>query len=276
MPWLDRCTEQLAPAVTCHAPSIAFIILSSPLSSFVHSESIRHLRRVDPVLAGIIDRVGPCRLEIRSEGTHFDALLRSIIYQQLSGKAAATIHARLKGLFGDRAPAPAELLAVSEEQLRAVGLSRQKLSYIRDLATKVESGAVPLTADAIDHLSDDEIVDRLVEVKGIGRWTVQMFLIFRLGRGDVLPDLDLGIQNAIRRAYGMRRQPRPKDVLRIGAKWRPHASVASWYLWRSLDVGRSQSADPKRSAKRRKRAAVKSKRVVRTKVAKKRAPARKR
>ena len=242
----------------------------------MHSESIRHLTRVDPVLAGIIERVGPCRLEVRSEGSHFDALLRSIIYQQLSGKAAATIHARLRGLFGDRAPAPAELLAVSEEQLRAVGLSRQKLSYIRDLATKVESGVVPLTAEAIDHLGDDEIVDRLVEVKGIGRWTVQMFLIFRLGRRDVLPDLDLGIQNAIRRAYGMRRQPRPKDVLRIGAKWRPHASVASWYLWRSLDAERSQSADAKRSAKRRQGSAAKSKRVDRSKAAKKRASARKR
>lgn len=228
------------------------------------------------MLAGIIERVGPCRLEVRSEGTHFDALLRSIIYQQLSGKAAATIHARLRGLFGDRAPSPAELLVVPEEQLRAVGLSRQKLSYIRDLASKVQSGAVPLTADAIDHLDDDEIVNRLVEVKGIGRWTVQMFLIFRLGRRDVLPDLDLGIQNAIRRAYKMRRQPGPKDVLRIGAKWRPHASVASWYLWRSLDAERSQSADVKRPAKRTRRTASKSKRVVRAKPAKKkRASARK-
>jgi DNA-3-methyladenine glycosylase II len=242
----------------------------------VHPESIRHLKRADPVLAEIIERVGPCRLEVRSEGTHFDALLRSIIYQQLSGKAAATIHGRLKGLFGDRAPTPAELLAVSEEQLRAVGLSRQKLSYIRDLAIKVESGAVPLTMDAIDHLSDDEIVDRLVQVKGIGRWTVHMFLIFRLGRGDVLPDLDLGIQNAIRRAYGMRRQPGPKDVLRIGAKWRPHASVASWYLWRSLDAERTESAASRRPAKRRKRIAAKSKRVVRTKAVKKKASARKR
>lgn len=239
----------------------------------MHAESIRHLKRVDPVLAAIIEQVGPCRLETRSEGTHFDALVRSIIYQQLSGKAAATIHSRLTALFGNRAPTPAELLATSDVQLRAAGLSRQKLSYLKDLAAKTESGVVPLTSDAIDHLGDDEIVERLVQVKGIGRWTVQMFLIFRLGRGDVLPDLDLGIQNAIRRAYRMRKQPRPKDVLRIGAKWRPHASVASWYLWRSLEAGRTGDAGTTRAAKRPKKkrgSTAKPKRTVR-KAAKKRA-----
>jgi 3-methyladenine DNA glycosylase/8-oxoguanine DNA glycosylase len=243
----------------------------------VHAESIRHLKRVDPVLASIIDRVGPCRLEPRREGTHFDALVRSIIYQQLSGKAAATIHARLMALYGNRAPTPAELLATSDEQLRAAGLSRQKLSYLQDLAAKTESGVVPLTSDAIDHLDDHEIVDRLVQVKGIGRWTVQMFLIFRLGRRDILPDLDLGIQNAIRRAYRMRKQPRPKDVLRIGEKWRPHASVASWYLWRSLEAGRQENLDSTRSAKPTKRTSAKPKRGVRQKkTANKRATARQR
>lgn len=201
----------------------------------MHDTSIAHLRRVDPVLASVIDRVGPCRLETRREGTHFDALVRSIVYQQLSGKAAGTIHARVRGLYGDRSPTPAELLATPDEALRAAGLSRQKLSYLKDLAEKVESGAVPLAADVIDHLDNEEIIDRLVKVKGIGRWTVHMFLIFRLGRPDVLPDLDLGIQNAIRRAYRLRKQPGPKDVLRIGQKWLPHASVASWYLWRSLE-----------------------------------------
>jgi DNA-3-methyladenine glycosylase II len=239
----------------------------------LHTESIRHLKRVDPVLALIIERVGPCRLEPRREGTHFDALVRSIIYQQLSGKAAGTIHARLKGLYGDRNPTPAELLATPDEKLRAAGLSRQKLSYLKDLAGKVESGVVPLSADVIDHLGDDEIIDRLVQVKGIGRWTVQMFLMFRLGRRDVLPDLDLGIQNAIRRAYRMRKQPGPKDVVRIGAKWRPHASVASWYLWRFLEAGRNESAARKRPAKRSVRAVRKSKRIVR-KTAKKKAPSR--
>jgi 3-methyladenine DNA glycosylase/8-oxoguanine DNA glycosylase len=228
----------------------------------VHSASIRHLKRVDPVLAEIIERVGPCRLEPRRDGTHFDALVRSIIYQQLSGKAAGTIHARLKALYGGRNPTPVELLSASDEQLRAAGLSRQKLSYLKDLAAKVESGIVPLAAEVIDHLGDEEIIERLVQVKGIGRWTVQMFLMFRLGRRDVLPDLDLGIQNAIRRAYRMRKQPGPKDVLRIGSKWRPHASVASWYLWRFLEAGRNESAGTKRSAKRPKRSSVTPKRAV--------------
>ena len=201
----------------------------------MHDPSIRHLKRVDPVLATVIDRVGPCRLEQRREGTHFDALVRSIVYQQLSGKAASTILGRVQALYGNRSPTPAELLSTPDETLRAAGLSRQKLSYLKDLAAKVESGVVPLAADTIDHLADDEIIDRLVQVKGIGRWTVHMFLIFRLGRPDVLPELDLGIQNAIRRAYRLRRQPGPKDVKRIGKKWTPHASVASWYLWRSLE-----------------------------------------
>jgi len=210
----------------------------------MHDPSIHHLRRVDPVLAAVIDRVGPCRLETRREGTHFDSLVRSIVYQQLSGKAASTILGRVHELYGGRSPTPAELLATPDETLRAAGLSRQKLSYLKDLAAKVESGAVPLAADTIDHLGDDEIIERLVQVKGIGRWTVHMFLIFRLGRPDVLPELDLGIQNAIRRAYRLRKQPKPKDVLRIGKNWTPHASVASWYLWRSLEGAKPVGASP--------------------------------
>ena len=213
----------------------------------MHDPSIRHLKRVDAVLASVIERVGPCRLEPRRDGTHFDALVRSIVYQQLSGKAASTILGRVRGLYGDRSPTPAELLSTPDERLRAAGLSRQKLSYLKDLAANVESGLVPLAADTIDHLADDEIIERLVQVKGIGRWTVQMFLIFRLGRPDVLPELDLGIQNAIRRAYRMRKQPGPKDVKRIGKKWTPHASVASWYLWRSLE-GAAPAARKKRPA----------------------------
>jgi DNA-3-methyladenine glycosylase II len=217
----------------------------------MHDPSIRHLKSVDPVLASVIDRVGPCRLEQRREGTHFDALIRSIVYQQLSGKAASTILGRVHGLFGDRSPTPSELLATPDETLRAAGLSRQKLSYLKDLAAKVEGGVVPLAADAIDHLADDEIIDRLVQVKGIGRWTVHMFLIFRLGRPDVLPELDLGIQNAIRRAYRLRKQPGPKDVKRIGKKWTPHASVASWYLWRSLEGATPTTAKKKRQPRKR-------------------------
>ena len=213
----------------------------------MHTPSVDHLKRVDPVLAGVIDRVGPCRLELRREGTHFDALVRSIVYQQLSGKAASTILGRVHALYGNRAPTPAELLATPDDTLRAAGLSRQKLSYLKDFAAKVESGEVPLAAEQIDHLGDEEIIERLVRVKGIGRWTVHMFLIFRLGRPDVLPELDLGIQNAIRRAYRLRKQPGPKDVQRIGKSWTPHASVASWYLWRSLE-GTPPAAPRKKSS----------------------------
>jgi DNA-3-methyladenine glycosylase II len=196
--------------------------------------AIRHLKRIDPILARVIERVGPCRLTPRTEGTHFDALVRAIIFQQLSGKAAATIHGRVQALYGGRPPTPAELLATPDETLRAAGLSRQKLSYLKDFAAKVESGAVPI--DEIERLADEDIVSHLVQVKGIGRWTAQMFLMFRLGRPDVLPELDLGVQNAIRQVYRMRKQPRPKDVLRIGAKWSPYASIACWYLWRSLEA----------------------------------------
>jgi DNA-3-methyladenine glycosylase II len=211
--------------------------------------AVRHLKRVDPLLAEVIERVGPCRLTPRREGTHFDALVRAIVYQQLSGKAAATIHGRVLALYGGRAPTPAELLRTEEGQLRAAGLSRQKLGYLKDLAAKVESGAVPIGEAEIARLTDDEIIEHLVQVKGIGRWTVQMFLMFRLGRPDVLPELDLGVQNAIRRVYRMRRQPGPKDVRRIGAKWSPHASVACWYLWRSLEQPALDGAKRSRPAR---------------------------
>jgi DNA-3-methyladenine glycosylase II len=233
-----------------------------------HDSSILHLKRVDPVLAEVIERVGPCRLEPRSEGTHFDALVRSIVYQQLSGKAASTILGRVNALYGNRSPLPSELLATPDETLRAAGLSRQKLSYLKDFAAKVESGVVPLAAEVIDHLSDDDIVDYLVQVKGIGRWTVQMFLMFRLGRPDVLPDLDLGIQNAIKRIYRMRKQPKPKDVLRIGKKWTPHATVACWYLWRSLELP-STKATPKKRAKPASKKRPVAKRAKAKKVARK-------
>jgi len=212
----------------------------------MHAASLRHLKRVDPVLGRVIDRVGPCRLTLRTEGTHFDALVRSIVFQQLSGKAASTIHGRVLGLFGGRAPTPAELMSVPDETLRAAGLSRQKTGYVKDLAEKAASGLVPLEAGQIEHLDDEEIIERLVQVKGIGRWTVHMFLLFRLGRPNVLPELDLGVQNAIRREYKLRKQPGPKDVKRIGAKWSPHASVAAWYLWRSLENGNGATARAKR------------------------------
>jgi 3-methyladenine DNA glycosylase/8-oxoguanine DNA glycosylase len=205
-----------------------------PTRSDVARKARAHLRRVDPVIARVMQSVGPYRPGDRTGGTHFLALIRAIVYQQLSGKAAATILNRFLALFPNAEPTSEGILALSDEQLRAVGLSRQKSGYLRDLATKVQSGALPL--DHVHELSDADLITHLVQVKGIGRWTAQMFLMFKLGRVDVLPELDLGIQNAIKRAY-RKRKCTPKDVLRIGAKWSPYSSIACWYLWRSLDNG---------------------------------------
>ena len=200
--------------------------------------ALAHLRKCDPVLAGIIARVGPCRMEVRQAGTHYDALVRSIVYQQLSGKAAGTILSRFLDLYPARLARAELVLASSDAELRSAGLSRQKIGYLRDLSGRVADRSLPLAH--LGRLPDDAIIEHLVQVKGIGRWTAQMFLMFRLGRPDVLPELDLGVQNAIRLAYGLGARPTPKDVLRIGAPWRPFASVASWYLWRSLDNGDGQ------------------------------------
>jgi DNA-3-methyladenine glycosylase II len=207
--------------------------------SRIHRPALTHLCRVDPVLGGIIERVGPCRLEARRAGTHYEALVRSIVFQQLSGKAARTIHDRFRALYPRRQPRAELVLTTNDALLRGAGLSRQKIGYLRDLSARVANGSLPLAH--LGRLPDDAIIEHLVQVKGIGRWTVQMFLMFRLGRPDVLPELDLGVQNAIQRAYGLRTRPTPKEVLRIGESWRPYASVASWYLWRSLENGEGQA-----------------------------------
>jgi DNA-3-methyladenine glycosylase II len=204
-----------------------------------HRKALTHLRTVDPILAAIIDRVGPYRLEARRTGTHYDALLRAIVFQQLSGKAASTIHRRFCEIYPGKRPRAEQVLATADDALRAAGLSRQKIGYLRDLSARVAERSLPLAH--LGRLPDDAIIEHLVQVKGIGRWTVQMFLMFRLGRPDVLPELDLGVQTAIQRAYGLKQRPTPKDVLRIGEKWRPYASMASWYLWRSLENGDGQA-----------------------------------
>lgn len=206
-----------------------------------HRRAVAHLKRADPRLADVIARVGACRLVARAEGTHFEAVARAIVFQQLSGKAAGTIHTRFHALYGGRAPGPAELLATADEALRGAGLSRQKVAYLRDLAERVAANDVPL-AD-IEALGDEEAIAALTRVKGVGRWTAQIFLMFRLGRPDVLPELDLGVQKGIQLAYGLRAMPTPKEVVRIGARWAPHRSAAAWYLWRLLDNGGGQLGD---------------------------------
>ncbi len=200
--------------------------------------ALAHLRRADPVLGSIIDRVGPFRMTAARAGTHYDALVRSIVFQQLSGKAAGTIHRRFRELYPGRRIRAELVVQSSDDQLRGAGLSRQKIGYLRDLSARVLDKSLPLAH--LGRLGDDAIIEHLVQVKGIGRWTVQMFLMFRLDRPDVLPELDLGVQNAIQRAYGLATRPTPRQVLEIGAPWRPYASMASWYLWRSLENGDGQ------------------------------------
>jgi DNA-3-methyladenine glycosylase II len=204
-----------------------------------HRATLAHLKKIDPVLGRIIARVGPPPPPPRRSGTHYDALMRAIVYQQLSGKAAGTIHRRFRELFPQKRPRAELVLATSDELLRGAGLSRQKIGYLRDLSSRVVDGSLPLAH--LGRLSDDAIIEHLVQVKGIGRWTVQMFLMFRLGRPDVLPELDLGIQTAMQRAYGLKKRPTPKDVLRLGEKWRPYATTACWYMWRSLENGDGQA-----------------------------------
>ena len=208
--------------------------MKSAGSSPFGRKAVAHLKKVDPVLAQVIDRIGAYRGWPASNGSHFDAVCRSIVFQQLSGKAAGTIHGRFQGLYGGRAPLPDELATTSDEKLRAVGLSRQKSAYLKDLGGKVAAGELPI--ETLHELTDEEVITALTQVKGIGRWTAQMFLMFRLGRPDVLPDLDLGVQKGIQRAYRLRKLPTPERVKKIGANWAPYRTVGSWYMWRLMDA----------------------------------------
>ncbi len=192
--------------------------------------AIGHLRHADPVLAVIIDRVGPYRIQYRDPD--FDTLVRSIVYQQLSGKVAAVILARLIAAAGGTLT-PERVLRLRPARMRTLGLSTAKTAYIRDLARHTRDGN--LDFNALRGLPDQEVIDRLTQVKGIGVWTAQMFLMFALQRPDVLPTADLGIRNAIQKAYGLAEAPKPKDIEKIAEAWRPWCTVACWYLWRSLE-----------------------------------------
>jgi DNA-3-methyladenine glycosylase II len=204
-----------------------------PLDPTTVRRAVRHLRRADPVLEEIIGTVGPCRLRQDAGGGPFAALVEAILYQQITGQAAATIHGRLREAVGRKHPRPPDIRALSDEQLRKVGLSRQKIAYLRDLAEKATSG-LPLSR--LRRLGDDEVVAALIGVKGIGRWTAEMFLMGRLGRHDVLPVDDYGIRKAMQRAYKKRALPKAEWMRRTAEPWRPYRTVASWYLWRSLDA----------------------------------------
>jgi DNA-3-methyladenine glycosylase II len=203
---------------------------------FEPAAAVAHLQASDPTLAALIARVGPFTLEPRPAQSLFEELLRSIVYQQLNGRAASTILDRTHRVLAAHGGTTPEALArTADGELRAAGLSKNKLRAVRDLAAKCLDGTVP-TLEEARRWSDDELVDHLTSVHGIGPWTVHMLLIFVLGRGDVMPTGDFAIRSAFRQLYRKRRAPTPATILRHARRWRPYRSVASWYLWRSLDT----------------------------------------
>jgi len=209
--------------------------------------AIAHLRASDRTLAGVIDTIGPFRMRLRPAPSVFVALARAIVYQQLNGKAAAAIFARLCALFPRGEPSARRVLRLSDEKLRGVGLSGSKLLSLRDLAQRVADGAVPTLAE-IQAMPDETIVERLSEVRGIGRWTAEMLLMFRLGRPDVLPIDDYGVRKGFALAYD-RELPSPKELAAYGARWKPYRTVASWYLWRFVEQATARKVMPLGPAK---------------------------
>ena len=194
-------------------------------------KAVNHLKKCDPVLRAIIERVGPCRMEYGP--AEFHSLAEAIVYQQLNGKAAVTIFKRFAALAGEPLT-PEGILRLTDEQLRSVGLSKQKSTYLKDLAAKTAAGH--LNFARLPELSDEEVIQHLTQVKGIGVWTAHMFLMFSLRRPNVLPTGDYGVQMAVKKHYKKRKLPKPKDMEKIARAWEPYRSVACWYMWRSLDI----------------------------------------
>ena len=211
-----------------------------------YAKARRALMRRDPVLGAAIKKIGPCLMADRQRKDHLSALVGSIVSQQLSTKAAATIFGRFLALFPDQhIPGVTAIAALDDATLRGVGLSGQKVSYLRDLSARIDDGRLIL--DQLEQLDDEAVIERLVAVRGFGRWTAEMFLMFRLHRPDVLPVGDLGIVNAVQRMYRLRKKPDPKRLLKLGEAWRPYRSVASWYLWQSLQLKDEQAPAPRTS-----------------------------
>jgi len=212
-------------------------------------KAVRHLRRVDPELRRLIPRIGACKIQLAGHKSPYEALLRAIFYQQLHGKASATILQRFKDRFGaGHLPTPEQIVAADTRSLRAVGLSRQKIAAIRDLAAKTIDGTVPPLAE-VERLPDDEIIRRLTAGRGIGVWTVEMLLLSQLGRPDVLASSDYGLRKGFQIVYRKRRLPKPKDLHAFGERWRPYRSVASWYLWRAADAAKQVKSKNSRKAR---------------------------
>jgi DNA-3-methyladenine glycosylase II len=199
-------------------------------------EAHEHLRKRCKVMRRLIRVHGPCGLAPEMRRSPFEALVTAVAHQQLHGKAAETILGRFRALFAPaRFPTAARLAEVSDEALRGCGFSRAKTAALRDIAEKTLSGVVP-TSSAIKRMSDEEIIERLTAVRGVGRWTVEMLLIFKLGRPDILPADDFGVRNGIRVAFGLPKMPTPKEALALGEHWRPHSTTAAWYLWRASEA----------------------------------------
>ncbi|MGH7654091.1 MAG: DNA-3-methyladenine glycosylase family protein [Gemmatimonadaceae bacterium] len=200
----------------------------------MHRKAISHLRAADPALGEVITRVGPYKLVPRAEGTHFDHVVRSIVGQQLSGAAARTIYKRVLDLKGGKYPTPADFLKFPVPTLRAAGLSGRKVEYVKELAKRTHDGSLAILR--IHEMDDSGVMETLVSVRGIGPWTAQMVLMFRLGRPDIFPELDLGVQKAVQKLRRMRKLPTPKQMTKIGATYAPYRTCAAWYLWRSLEL----------------------------------------
>jgi DNA-3-methyladenine glycosylase II len=196
-----------------------------------HRKAVLHLAKADPVLAGIIEHIGPCKIEFAEPTFHH--LAESILYQQLNGKAAATIFNRFNALTGDPLT-PEGILKLTDTEMRGVGLSRQKTAYLRDLSEKTKAGL--LEFERMGEMSEEEVIAHLTQVKGVGVWTAHMFLMFTLRRPDILPTGDYGVQAAIKKHYKKRKWPKPNVMIRIAKPWAPYRSIACWYLWKSLDI----------------------------------------
>jgi 3-methyladenine DNA glycosylase/8-oxoguanine DNA glycosylase len=203
---------------------------------FDPQQAVGRLSAVDPKLKRLITLAGPFVLELRTMHNLFEELARNIIYQQLHGNAAGAIHERVRALFPGRRIRPQEVLDASDEALLGAGLSRAKVAALRDLSVKTIEGTVPKTLARLERMEDEEIIERLTAVRGIGRWTVEMLLIFRLGRPDVLPVGDLAIRKGYALVYGLKEMPTPKELTLRGESWRPYRTVASWYLWRAVEL----------------------------------------
>jgi DNA-3-methyladenine glycosylase II len=199
-------------------------------------EAVEHLCRADKALARLIKKVGPCTMKPHRQRTPFVALVTAVTHQQLNGTAAKTILKRVLALYpGKRFPTPEDVLATPDDRLRAAGLSRAKIAAIKDIAAKTVAGVVP-GSRAITRLNNEEILERLTTVRGVGPWTVEMLLMFTLGRLDVLPATDYGVRKGFALAFGWKELPTPRELLAYGERWRPHRTTAAWYLWRALEL----------------------------------------